>query len=87
MAMFQAGAVSETGTRSLRPRTAVAMLSSVVNRSGQRYWFHPNRKRMMDSAAILARERGNKISKKNLIGPAPSRRAASQSSSGTVRKN
>ncbi|MNJ05021.1 hypothetical protein D3C73_1660710 [compost metagenome] len=44
-------------------------------------------KRMTKSAAILVRESGNRISRKNFIGPAPSTRAASISSSGMVRKN
>ena len=41
MAMFQAGSVSDCGIRFFRPITAVAMLLSVVNSSGQRYWFQP----------------------------------------------
>ncbi len=38
-------------------------------------------------AAMLVRERGMRMSRKKRIGPAPSMRAASASSSGTVRKN
>ncbi|MNL83162.1 hypothetical protein D3C87_2107310 [compost metagenome] len=44
-------------------------------------------KRMTNSAAILVRDSGSRISRKNFIGPAPSTRAASINSSGTVRKN
>ena len=40
-----------------------------------------------NSAAIDVRDSGNSTSQKNRIGPAPSMRAASTSSSGTVRKN
>ena len=42
---------------------------------------------MTNSAAMLVLESGNSTSLKNRIGPAPSMRAASASSSGTVRKN
>ncbi|CFP64163.1 Uncharacterised protein [Bordetella pertussis] len=38
-------------------------------------------------AAMLVRDSGSSTSRKNRIGPAPSMRAASTSSSGTVRKN
>ena len=44
-------------------------------------------KRITKSAATLVRDRGSRMSRKNLSGPAPSMRAASASSSGTVRKN
>ena len=39
------------------------------------------------SAAMLVLESGTRMSRKKRIGPAPSMRAASSSSSGTVRKN
>ncbi len=40
-----------------------------------------------NSAAMLVLESGSTTSQKKRIGPAPSMRAASASSSGTVRKN
>ena len=40
-----------------------------------------------NSAAIEVRDNGSSTSQKKRIGPAPSMRAASTSSSGTVRKN
>ena len=42
---------------------------------------------MTNSAAMLVRDSGSRMSTKKRIGPAPSMRAASASSSGTVRKN
>lgn len=42
---------------------------------------------MTNRVAILVRDRGNKTSKKNRTGPAPSMRAVSISSSGTAKKN
>ncbi|MCY1557095.1 hypothetical protein D9M68_939110 [compost metagenome] len=42
---------------------------------------------MTNSAAMLVDDSGNSTSQKKRIGPAPSTRAASTSSSGTVRKN
>src|SRR5512146_1418036 len=42
---------------------------------------------MTNSAAMLVRDSGSRMSKKKRMGPAPSMRAASASSSGTVRKN
>ena len=39
------------------------------------------------SAAMLVLDRGSNTSQKKRMGPAPSMRAASTSSSGTVRKN
>ena len=42
---------------------------------------------MTKSAAMLVAESGSRMSLKKRIGPAPSIRAASTSSSGTVRKN
>ncbi len=44
-------------------------------------------KRMTNSAAMLVRDSGIRMSQKNFIGPAPSIRAASVSSSGIVMKN
>src|SRR3546814_10396559 len=44
-------------------------------------------KRMTKSAAMLVRVSGSRMSLKKRSGPAPSMRAASTSSSGTVRKN
>jgi hypothetical protein len=43
--------------------------------------------RMTNSAAMFGRDSGITTSKKKRIGPAPSMRAASASSSGMVRKN
>ena len=40
-----------------------------------------------NSAAIEVRDSGSRTSRKNRSGPAPSMRAASVSSSGTLRKN
>ncbi len=42
---------------------------------------------MTNKAAILVRDKGSSTSQKKRIGPAPSMRAASTSSSGTVKKN
>ena len=42
---------------------------------------------MTNSAAMLVFDSGSNTSQKNRIGPAPSMRAASVSSSGTVKKN
>ena len=43
--------------------------------------------RITNSAAMLVRDSGTTTSQKKRIGPAPSMRAASASSSGIVRKN
>src|SRR3954454_21484006 len=83
----QVGAASGAGMRWRSPMTAVAMFLSVVTRSGQRYWFHDHRNRMIAIARMLDRESGRRIVQKNCIGRAPSTRAASHISSGTVRKN
>src|ERR671912_208615 len=85
--MCQDGAASAAGMRWRNPMTAVAMLLSVVTRSGQRYWFHDHRNRMIAMARMFDRESGRRIVQKNCIGRAPSTRAASHISSGTVRKN
>ena len=42
---------------------------------------------MTNGAAMLVFDKGSSTSRKKRIGPAPSMRAASASSSGTVRKN
>jgi hypothetical protein len=83
----QEGAASALGMRCRSPITAVDMLFSVVTRSGQRYWFQDHKKRMIAIATMFDRDSGSRISQKNCIGRAPSTRAASESSSGTVRKN
>ena len=71
----------------LMPMTTGYMSSLVVASSGQRYWFQP-----LDE--LDDEQRGNRGARqrhqyvlKNRMGPAPSMRAASTSSSGTVRKN
>ena len=56
-------------------------------RSGHRYWFHPKMNRITKSAAMFVRDSGTRMDQKKRSGPAPSIRAASASSSGTVRKN
>ena len=43
--------------------------------------------RITNSAAMLVRDSGSSVSQKKRNGPAPSMRAASSSSSGTVMKN
>ena len=69
------------------PITTVYIDSWLVMRSGHRYWFQPRMKRITKSAAMLVFDSGSTTSQKNRIGPAPSMRAASASSSGMVRKN
>ncbi len=87
MAIFHCGTLSLPGTTSSRPTTATRFSGSVVTSSGQRYSFQAQTNMMVNSAAILVRDRGRIMSKKKRIGPAPSILAASTNSSGSVRKN
>src|SRR5262249_35311186 len=84
---FHSAVASPDGTTRLMPMTTVSIVSSVVTMSGQRYWFQPKMNKMTNSAAMFVRDRGARMDQKNRSAPAPSIRAASASSSGTVRKN
>ena len=87
MVRFHSGTESATNSMRWMPMTMVVMSESVVIRSGQRYWFQPKMNRITESAAMLVRDSGNRMVTKKRSGPAPSTRAASASSSGTVMKN
>ncbi len=87
MAMCHSGMAPTLGMSCLSSVTAVAWLASVVISSGHRYWFQAHRNMIVPSAAMLVRDSGSRMSTKKRNAPAPSMRAASVSSSGTVRKN
>src|SRR4051794_3352320 len=87
MMRFHSFAESPPEIIRLMPITTVYMDSELVMSSGQRYWFQPRMKRITKSAAMLVLESGSTTSQKKRMGPAPSMRAASASSSGMVRKN
>src|SRR5262249_43821119 len=84
---FHSAAASPVGTIRLMLMTTVDIDSSVVTRRGHRYWFQPKMNRITKSAAMFVLDKGARIDQKNRSAPAPSIRAASASSSGTVRKN
>ena len=84
---FHSVAASPPAIIRLMPITVVYIDSSVVTSSGHRYWFQPKMNRITNSAAMFGRDSGTTTSQKKRIGPAPSMRAASASSSGIVRKN
>src|SRR5690554_3436080 len=87
MTRFHSVTASPPAIIRLMPTTTGYISSRVVIMSGQRYWFQPYMNWMTKSAAMLVLDSGSKMSLKKRKGPAPSMRAASTNSSGTVRKN
>lgn len=87
MTMLHSVWVSQPEIMLLMPITTGYMSALVVTSKGHRYWFQPWMSWITNSAAINVLDKGPGTSLKKRMGPEPSTRAGSTTSSGTVGKN